>query len=113
MNKKLIRLTEEDLHRIVKESTKKILKEGNYTERMSAEMLLNDIFGGKLERFGWDDVEAYGKSGRRYRILISNDHISVAWSPEEEPNWEEGGEFVIRGDEKGFRTIVAYLQEFA
>ena len=30
MNKKLIRLTESDLHRIVKESVKKILKEGDY-----------------------------------------------------------------------------------
>jgi hypothetical protein len=30
MNKKLIRLTESDLHRIVKESVKKVIKEGNY-----------------------------------------------------------------------------------
>jgi len=32
MNKKLIRLTESDLHRIVKESVKKILKEWNKIE---------------------------------------------------------------------------------
>ena len=30
MNKRLIRLTESDLHKIVKESVKKILKEGDY-----------------------------------------------------------------------------------
>ena len=32
MNKRLIRLTENDLHRIVKESVKKVINEGNTTE---------------------------------------------------------------------------------
>ena len=36
MNKKLIRLTESDLHRIVKESVKRVLKESYESEREAA-----------------------------------------------------------------------------
>ena len=38
MNKKLIKLTETDLHRIVKESVKKVLKESNITPNLEQDM---------------------------------------------------------------------------
>jgi hypothetical protein len=41
--KKIIRLTESDLHRIVKESVKRILKEDNSLELRVAEKILDDI----------------------------------------------------------------------
>ena len=45
MNKKLIRLTEQDLHRIVKESVNRILKENNRrTKRMIREFDDNNEF---------------------------------------------------------------------
>ena len=70
MNKKLIRLTEQDLHRIVKESVNKILKEGYF----------DDPYGlhGKIARSGNGDAESYLRAGWAY------DEKSGRWiSPEE------------------------------
>ena len=45
MNKKLIRLTESDLHRIVKESVKKILKESRLKSNLNLIPSLNNSYG--------------------------------------------------------------------
>lgn len=48
MNKKLIRLTESDLHRIVKESVKKVLKEGVFDSKRIQAELDNSLGGGAM-----------------------------------------------------------------
>ena len=113
--KRQVRLTESDLHRIIKKSVNRVLKEGNYKEKMSPEELFRDIYGGELSTLytTGNDIEAYGKSGRMYRCSIGGDYATISWSPDESPMWEEGGEFVIRNGERGFRTLIAYLQEYS
>ena len=63
MNKKLIRLTEQDLHKIVKESVNKILKEDfEFTERFNN---IND-----------DDnsINMFNKKGRSEKVPLSGDY---------------------------------------
>ena len=59
MNKKLIRLTESDLHRIVKESVGKILKEMDLNPRMST----HDAYGRGLSRKS--DTPTWSRQRRR------------------------------------------------
>ena len=59
MNKKLIRLTESDLHRIVKESVGKILKEMDLNPRMST----HDAYGRGLSRKS--DTHTWSRQRRR------------------------------------------------
>ena len=65
MNKKLIRLNESDLHRIVKESVRKVIKESQFIGndvRLSLELYRNgDGFGIWLsDDFGGSGIEATG-----------------------------------------------------
>lgn len=60
MKKKKIRLKESDLHRIIKESVNKVLKEGNRrTKRMIREFDEHDVF---------EDEEYVDKKGHPIRI---------------------------------------------
>ncbi len=43
MNKKLIRLTESELHRIVKESVNRVLKEGHNEDYMEAKQIIDGM----------------------------------------------------------------------
>ena len=62
MNRKLIRLTESDLHRIIKESVKKILKEINKTEKEKDEKKgFVDAQGCRYDkRYTYDELVAMG-----------------------------------------------------
>ena len=100
MNKKLIRLTEQDLHRIVKESVNKILKEGDgkfanlyadernamldyqkgkYTPTQELEMKIRDLeeyleqLKGEYEQMCADDEEAwYDNAYNKYGLTRKN-----------------------------------------
>lgn len=67
MNKKLIRLTESDLHRIVKESVNRVLFEANINElssqllRRASEKAFND------EKMNWNDSKIRTKRGRQWQ----------------------------------------------
>ena len=80
MNKKLIRLTESDLHRIVKESVKKVIKEENepskdYTQYYELfEGLYKTVFSAyqKLKAtFDFRELEAMQYSGKELPTIIA------------------------------------------
>ena len=56
MNKKLIRLTESDLHRIVKESVDKILSESDYWREAEDNYLMQEKLPRGWEKRKCDDV---------------------------------------------------------
>ena len=64
MNKKLIRLTESDLHRIVKESVNKVLNEIGGTSSGFYDRMLQ-----KYNRFNDGSNNPYSDEGRYYRHL--------------------------------------------
>ena len=66
MNKKLIKLTENDLHRIVKESVNRILKES-------------------ADEFSYSDSEDLGKGRHRQTIIYNGEEIGYLVSIEK--NW--------------------------
>ena len=70
MNKKLIRLTEQDLHRIVKESVNKIVKEG-FDEGMGVASMLADKIEDVLTQSGLD----YDRNQNGFNVYPSNDTI--------------------------------------
>ena len=70
MNKKLIRLTEGDLHRIVKESVNKIVKEG-FDEGMGVASMLADKIEDVLTQSGLD----YDRNQNGFNVYPSNDTI--------------------------------------
>ena len=78
MNKKLIRLTESDLHRIVKESVQRILKEtrldydeDNFSGRYSRNADNTTPYQGKLFAFEVDDRGKIYKYGQQPIDVIS------------------------------------------
>ena len=70
MNKKLIRLTESDLHRIVKESVNKIVKEG-FDEGMGVASMLTDKIEDVLTQSGLD----YDRSQNGFNVYPSDGTI--------------------------------------
>lgn len=97
MNKKLIKLTETDLHRIVKESVKKVLKESNITPNLEQDMeryrdnpkrfmyTLN-AFGMRYEsilkdaeKMGLDDIAEVAKQ-RLYQIADEMEKAREQWN---------------------------------
>ena len=97
MNKKLIKLTETDLHRIVKESVKKVLKESNITPNLEQDMeryrdnpkrfmyTLN-AFGMRYEsilkdaeKMGFDDIAEVAKQ-RVYQIADEMEKAREQWN---------------------------------
>jgi hypothetical protein len=97
MNKKLIKLTETDLHRIVKESVKKVLKESNITPNLEQDMeryrdnpkrfmyTLN-AFGMRYESIlkdaekkGLDDIAEVAKQ-RLYQIADEMEKAREQWN---------------------------------
>ena len=63
MNKKLIRLTESDLHRIVKESVKRAINEGNYFNHQA------DEFG----RDYFEEAKGYAKGIVNYLSAMEDE----------------------------------------
>lgn len=80
MNKKLIRLTEQDLHRIVKESVNRALKEDSGLPRINPQNIgvvkavrnlvkelekvgADDKYIDMAYRIEWDFVDSYGDDG--------------------------------------------------
>ena len=81
---------------------------------LTPEEILQDIYGNYISAEDYNDFEAEGSSGRRYRFLPSNDYISVMWCPNGDAfDWDNGGEFDLRDGEKGFKTLLAYLYDFS
>ena len=58
--KKIIRLTESDLHRIVKESVKRVLREDNSMELRVAEKIFDDIQNNNPELLQGDPEDLIG-----------------------------------------------------
>jgi hypothetical protein len=58
--KRIIRLTESDLHRIVKQSVKRILREDNSMEQRVAEKILDDIQNNNPELLQGDPEDLIG-----------------------------------------------------
>ena len=76
MNKKLIRLTESDLHRIVKESVKKVIKEAG--RRGKCEYFLYTPFDGVVSDF----YSTYREVVNDYRRLKGNyDELEIWYLP--------------------------------
>ena len=91
MNKKLIRLTEQDLHRIVKESVNKILMEAQsegvqvtpYTENVFADVVTNE-FRFYKSKYGYRDLKDDEELGKEENInrknkatLLINDYSNM------------------------------------
>ena len=79
MNKKLIRLTEDDLHKIVKESVDRILKEGYYED-----MYLNDYDDVECPSCGSNNVEPISAIDTHYRCLDCGEefYLDGGWEPD-------------------------------
>lgn len=63
MNKKIIRLTESDLHRIIKESVKRVLNEVGDTSK--GQHMLGRLHAKKVVNSEDDDVFDYARDNRR------------------------------------------------
>ena len=74
MNKKLIRLTEQDLHRIVKESVNRVIKEEHYNDA-AALPYITKTFDELINKIGNAAVAINGES---WDAAISNDPFSKA-----------------------------------
>ena len=74
MNKKLIRLTEQDLHRIVKESVNRVIKEEHYNDA-AALPYITKAFDELINKIGNAAVAINGES---WDAAISNDPFSKA-----------------------------------
>ena len=74
MNKKLIRLTESDLHRIVKESVNRVIKEEHYNDA-AALPYITKAFDELINKIGNAAVAINGES---WDAAISNDPFSKA-----------------------------------
>ena len=72
MNKKLIRLTETDLHRIVKESVNKVLREG-----IDNEMSLDNILSEKIQEMLMQNGLEYDKVFNGYNVYTSDDIVTI------------------------------------
>ena len=79
MNKKLIRLTEDDLHRIVKESVNRILKEGYYD--FDDDFNANDV---ECPSCGSNNVEPISAIDTHYRCLDCGEefYLDGGWEPD-------------------------------
>ena len=79
MNKKLIRLTESDIHRIVKESVDRILKEGYYD-------FYDDFNADDVEcpSCGSNNVEPISAIDTHYRCLDCGEefYLDSGWEPD-------------------------------
>ena len=88
MNKKLIRLTESDLHRIVKESVNRVLKEhniGNILSRLEDEKEYYELAGVEITEEDAQNVVSLLRQGMSMDDAISDvlngirDVISQGW----------------------------------
>ena len=88
MNKKLIRLTESDLHNIVKESVKRVLKEhniGNILRRLENEKKYYELDGVEMTEEDAQNVVSLLRQGMSMDDAISDvlngirDVISQGW----------------------------------
>ena len=88
MNKKLIRLTEGDLHSIVKESVKRVLKEhniGNILRRLESEKKYHELDGVEITEEDAQNVVSLLRQGMPMDDAISDvlngirDVISQGW----------------------------------
>ena len=61
MNKKLIRLTESDLHRIVKESVNRVLNEASFRDLIKNRPQKNEKFISDYESDGFRRIKENGK----------------------------------------------------
>ena len=72
MNKKLIRLTENDLHRIVKQSVNNVLRE-DVDNGMSLDNILSDKIQEMLTQNGLE----YDKAFNGYNVYAGDDMVSI------------------------------------
>ena len=103
MNKKLIRLTESDLHKIVKESVKKIIKEGHNEDYMEAKQIIDGMDFEDVKKLPYMDKrfsfgalngsEGEGLIDLNYKgILVTVK--SVAKVANNFEKYDEGGQFL-------------------
>lgn len=76
MNKKLIRLTEQDLHRIVKESVQKILNEIGDTEK--GQFALGSVYGRNPDIKDASDIARKHRSNKQDWCNLSNHNAYVS-----------------------------------
>ena len=81
MNKKLIRLTESDLHRIVKESVSNILNEHNPYNTNDIKQFVSDLSNIRKELFRYAcDFEGIDQETRQRLISVGNEISSIRQS---------------------------------
>lgn len=107
MRKQFIKLTENDLHKIIKESVKNILSEGvnnnNYTHfavNKSTNLIVNGwdyngYDGSELRQFKKDyflvDLIDYGFNPKEYKILTRNGCLKQGINPDDDRQWSNNG----------------------
>lgn len=116
--RRIIKLRENELRRIISESVKRVLIENN-TKTFTAAEILNDIYGTKIYRYEEDDnIEAIGKSGSHYNFVLNEDNIVVFWCTELMKNaldLQSGNEFVLSSNTtnmteyRDFMRLYSYL----
>lgn len=103
MNKKLIRLTESELHRIVKESVKKIIKEGHNEDYMEAKQIIDGMDFEDVKKLPYMDKrfsfgalngsEGEGLIDLNYKgILVTVKSVAKVTNNFEK--YDEGGQFL-------------------
>lgn len=81
MNKKLIRLTESDLHRIVKESVSRILKEDNSYNINDMKQFVSDLSNMRRELFRYAcDFEGIDQETRQKLVSVGNEISNIRQS---------------------------------
>lgn len=96
MAKQIIRLTESDLHRIVKNSVKNIIKESYYSDRENVDEIIKQTYDNidtlnaimYQERDG-GDVELAEKISGFFDSIANNSHLSHDYIDDEEQEWYE------------------------
>ena len=121
MNKKLIRLTESDLHRIVRMSVNKVLRESTiHSSRQFPQTpseILRDLNGIRLNV--WDDyvLDGRGKSSVDYHIYLDEytyDEASILMSYD--ADWDNGTEIKVKKEdspeaERLITLLYSYIEE--
>jgi Zn-dependent M16 (insulinase) family peptidase len=96
MAKQIIRLTESDLHRIVKNSVKKVIKESYYEDRENVDEIIKQTYDNidtlksimYQERNGGDEELARKISGF-FDSIANNSYLSHDYIGDEEEEWDE------------------------
>ena len=121
MRKKIIRLTESDLHRIIKESVQRILNEGSNNYDLIREVLFNGCFY-NLKNDGYDIGVGYGCGNQKEfyypnsercehsYCYVTTDEINQVVRDLENDGYEferdEDGYVFMKGKREGFKPFV-------